>query len=345
MVAGQIAAVVVLLVGVAEWLHRRRCLRVAVLVSGPTGRPPKWTAAAPAVRTLAAAGMAWGLVTLCLVEPKVSRADERGELDFRRLAIVLDVSPSMQLKDSGAGRLQTRARRASDVLANMLRRILLDQVRVSVIAVYSGAKAVVEDTRDIEVVRNILNDLPLEKAFEHGKTELLAGLRAAAEHAGRWPKDSTTLLVVTDGVTVPDSEFPTMPDSVSTSLVIGVGDPRVGRYIDGHQSRQDAFRLRGIARRLGGTYCDCNERDLPAEALAELATALPIRADAQVGRRELALAVTALGGALLALLPVALALFGIGAKSPVARTGVRARSREVPSPTEGGDTCVPELVS
>ena len=45
-----------------------------------------------------------------------------------------------------------------------------------------------------------------------------------------------------------------MPPSVSEVLVVGVGDTRSGKFIDGHVSRQDAPTLRQIAVRLQGEY-------------------------------------------------------------------------------------------
>ncbi len=317
MVVGQITVGVLLLAAIAEWLHWRRIRRVAGLAFGPVDRAPRWTHAVPAIRVLSVTALAWALLTLWRIAPQVAQAPERQRADHQHLILVLDVSPSMQLKDGGPGQAQTRAQRVSDVLMNVFGRILLDQVRISVVAVYSGARPVVEATRDVAVIRNILDDLPLDKAFEHGQTELIAGLREAAERAKPWPPDSTTLMVATDGVTVPDADFPLMPASVATALVIGVGDPRVGRHIDGHQSRQDRFLLRQLARRLGGAYYDCNQKNLPSKALEQLATTMPVRRETELGLREIALGSVGAAAGILALLPVALALFGTGPRAPV----------------------------
>jgi Ca-activated chloride channel family protein len=167
----------------------------------------------------------------------------------------------------------------------------------------------VVDTFDLEVVKNILNDLPLEMAFEPGKTSLIDGLKEAATLARPWQPDSTTLLVVSDGDTVPDSGFPELPRSIGHVLVLGVGS-KPGRNIDGHISRQDASTLRQMATRLRGAYHDVNEKHLPSDQLAALAKALPMRDASAKGRRELALACVAVGATLLSILPVALAFFG-----------------------------------
>jgi hypothetical protein len=59
-----------------------------------------------------------------------------------------------------------------------------------------------------------------------------------------------------------------------------------------------------------GVYHDVNEKHLPSERLAALAKSLPMRDAANKGRRELALAAVGLGAALLAGLPIALAIAG-----------------------------------
>ena len=95
-------------------------------------------------------------------------------------------------------------------------------------------------------------------------------------------------------------------------MVIGVGDARVGKFIDGHQSRQAGMTLRQIATRLGGTYHDANDRNVPTQLIADIAGLLPMKQDAAAGRRELAIAATGVGGTLVAIVPLALALFGTG---------------------------------
>src|SRR5262245_32198068 len=136
------------------------------------------------------------------------------------------------------------------------------------------------------------------------------GLRESVSLARPWAPGSTVLLIVSDGDTVPDTGMPEMPRSIAQSIVIGVGDSRSGRFIDGHQSRQDAATLRQVAGRLRGTYQAANVRHLPSVQRDRLARVLPMKdADAR-GRREMGLAAIALGSLLLAAGPLALALFG-----------------------------------
>lgn len=307
-----VAAGVFALVLVAEFLHSFRVRRLAPLAFGPTRRPRAWVYLVPPVRALACAMLCWGLLTLYLISPRAVGMKQLPEKELKRLMIVLDVSPSMDLTDAGPTMSDTRARRAADLVTSILDRIILEQTRVSVVAVYNGAFPVVIDTRDPAIIRNILRDLPLDYAFDHGKTRLLDGLREAFTIAKPWRERSTTLLLVSDGDTVPDAGMPELPRSIDRTLILGVGDPRGGKYIDGHTSRQDMTTLRQLATRLRGTYHEGNAKHLASETITDLATAIPMKGDQRLGRRELALAAVTTGSVLLALIPLALAVAGTG---------------------------------
>ncbi len=312
-----------LLAALAEWLHGHRCRQVARLAFGPGGQAREWTRFAPVLRVVACGAMTWGFLTLLLVGPHATRSDLTPEGGYRHLILALDVSPSMQLTDAGPEGKQTRARRAGDVLLSLLNRIVTDQVRISIVAFYTDAKRVVVDTFDMEVVKNALDDLPLDLAFDVGKTKLLDGVRESAELAKPWQPGSTTLVVVSDGDTIPDTGMPQSPRSIERALIVGVGDARAGRYIDGHQSRQDVSTLRQLAGRLRGEYFDANEKHLPSALLASLSKALPLSNNHERGRRELALAAVGLGGFGLAGLPVALALWGCAWQAGSSSRGAR----------------------
>ena len=300
--------------GLAEWWHSRRVRRVGRLAFGPLGQARLWTRCAPPVRVLALTAMAWGLVTLFFIRPRTANYDQIPEGGYRHLVIAWDVSPSMQLDDGGFDtskqKKRTRAQRGAKVLLSLFERIALDQVRISIVAFFTGAKPVVVDTHDLNVVKNILDDLPLDRAFDPGKTSVISGIEESAKLAKGWEPDSTTLLVVSDGDTVPDTGLPDLPPSINKVLVAGVGDPRRGVFIDGHMSRQNSRVLRQLARRLGGEYADVNDVQIPTSQLAELAGVRNLVDPGEKGRRELALACLATGAGLLALLPAGLAFFG-----------------------------------
>jgi Ca-activated chloride channel family protein len=160
---------------------------------------------------------------------------------------------------------------------------------------------IVEDTRDADVLANILDDLPLSFAFPAGKTDLFAGLAAAARIARPWRPGSATVLVVTDGDTVPATGLPKMPESVSGVLLVGVGDPTAGKFIDGHMSRQDVATLRQVALRAGGIYHDGNTKQVPTDALATLGMVPRERLLDRLALRDYAILATVVGTVLLAL--------------------------------------------
>lgn len=317
-VAELVALLLVVLGGLAEQLHHGRVRRVALLAFGPEGRPRPWARLAPALRVLAAASLGWGLCTLLLLPPKVHKGDATLPPD-RHLVFVLDVSPSMRLADAGPEGKQTRTARAAEVVRSLMHRLPLERYRTSVVAFYNGAKPVVQETRDLEVVRNVLEDLPMHHAFQKGSTRLADGLVTAAEMIRPWNPKSVLLVVVTDGDSVP-GDLPRLPASVGDVLVLGVGDPRAGKFIDGRHSRQDVANLRQVAARLGGTYHDGNQKHLPSSLVGSLAAGGPSSPLLRLSRREYALLAAGLGAALLALLPLGLHRFG-SAWSP----GVPAR--------------------
>ena len=101
-----------------------------------------------------------------------------------------------------------------------------------------------------------------------------------------------------------------MPASIADVLIVGVGDPRQGSFIDGRMSRQDASTLRQIAARLGGIYHDGNRSTSAPRSLKRL-TVIPRKsAFEQLTRREYALIACGLGASVLAFLPVLLHHFG-----------------------------------
>ncbi len=304
-------SIVVIAAAVAESLHARSVRRVSGLAFGPTGRPAVWARYAPVIRVVSLGALAWGLTTLYLLEAKAHRsAEEIPENEKKHLILVLDVSPSMRLKDAGPERKQTRMHRARDVLDSLFGRVGIRQYLVTVVATYNGAIPVVEKSRDPEVLRNILSDLPMHHAFLKGNTDLFAGLEEAARIAKPLRPKSATLLLVTDGDTVPATGMPKLPMSIANKLVIGIGDSQQGTFIDGRHSRQETSVLRQIAIRLGGVYHDGNERQISSEILRTIAQSGEAASIDKLTRREYALLASAVGAALFALLPLALQRMG-----------------------------------
>ncbi len=305
-----LAMAVGVLSAIAESLHTRRTRRVAPLAFGPTRTPRSWAQPAPLVRMAAITAATWGLATLAMLPPKVHQEVVVDSSDARHIVLVLDVSPSMRLDDAGPTGKQPRLQRVANLMRSFFQRVPMQQYRVSIVAVYSGAKQVVVDTKDMEVVWNILEDLPMHHAFRPGKTELFSGLAEAASLAKTWNPGSTHVIVLSDGDTVPPTGMPQMPAAVSAVLVVGVGDPLSGAFIDGHRSRQESLTLRQIALRLQGTYYDGNQKQIPSDTIAWLTAASQPEPIDEWSQREYALLATACGAFVLALLPVSLHYFG-----------------------------------
>jgi Ca-activated chloride channel family protein len=340
-------------VGLAEWLHARRIGRVRGLLLG-NAAPSVVALAAPWLRVAGFAILTWGLVTLLTIDG-APRGDAAAGKPVRRVLICLDVSPSMHLEDAGPSGLMSRGKRAREVLQSVFDRLDMTTTRVSVVAFYSAAKPVVVDTFDLEVVANILEDLPLEHAFKEGMTNMYSGVREAARIAEPWPPGSAMLIVVSDGDTLPDSMPPTMPRSIVDSLVIGVGNPHRGSQIAGRSSRQDAASLKQLAARLRGVYHDGNAQHLPTSVLAGLRM-LRNEGDRRVALRTVALAATGVGGLFVCGVSPLLAAFGLprgvrraeravtsrlAARSDEQRrntSGPRAVSRTLVGSTSGADT-------
>ncbi len=307
------AAAVVLLGAAAEVIHYRRALRLAPLAFGPRSGGRVLAAVTPVFRVLALGATAWGLTVLFLLAPKSHKAGEIKESEFRHLVLVLDVSRSMEVEDAGPDGKQKRSGRAADLIQSFFGRVLAEKYKTTVVAVASEAKPVVLDTTDREVVRNILTDLPMRHAFKPGETNMFAGLEEAARIAKPWPPGSAIMMVVTDGDTVPATGMPKMPVSFGNNVVlVGVGNPVVGKSLGGHTTRQDASTLRQVANRLNGVYHDGNEKHLTTELISRIDERARSKDTGKWTAREYALLCVGAGTAVLALLPAVLTLVGTG---------------------------------
>ena len=304
---------VVVACALAEWLHARRVRRVAYLAFGPRQRPTWWVRPAGLVRVAAVGLLAWGLLTLLSLDAGVWQSETSVGVapeQKRHLVVALDVSPSMELIDAGPDGKQSRGQRAREVLRSILDRTDLKHTGVTLIAFYNESRPVFIDTFDANVVANVLDDLPVEHAYAPGKTDIYAAVASAAEVAREWPRGSATLVVVSDGDTLPNTDRPELPAAFREVLVLGAGDRYQGKYIDGHTSRQDARSLERLALQLDGTYFDANQKHVPTTELGGL-TSVPLQAGgAEFGTREAALAAVGLGALLLSLISPLLAALG-----------------------------------
>ena len=306
-----IAAAVAVIVVVAEVRHAKRIAAIKHLAFGPSGKAARWTRLVPMFRVLGAGLACWGFLSLWLVvEARVHKSGMLDESDYRHLILVVDVSPSMQLEDAGPEGKQTRRQRVSDIVESLFNRIPMRQFKVSLIAVYSDAKPILEDSKDHEVVRHILERMPMWHAFKPGKTDLMAGVSQAAEMAKPWKARSTHVLVLTDGDTVPAAGMPKMLASVDQFVVVGVGNPNTGTFIHGHQSRQDVNTLRQVANRLRGVFHNGNQKHLSSQMVSRFVEIQDNRKSKPWTRREWALIACIVGSTILAVIPLMLHYLG-----------------------------------
>lgn len=328
-----VGLVFALLLAVAEFLHWRRLQRIGTLAFGPTGQPSFWVKCLPFVRTLAGTLLACSLTVLAFAKPISHRKDGK-EVAFEKMKhviIVLDVSPSMRLEDAGQKNDKSRMRRAREVMESYFQRVPMSEFRVTVIAVYTDAFPVVKDTKDPAVVRNILNDLPMHFAFVPGETDLFAGIKKAAEVARGWRPRSATMIMVTDGDTVPATGMPRLPASIADVVVVGVGDAKKGSFINGKNSRQDVSTLRQIAARLGGVYHNGNEKHLSTSLIERLTTQMDGESKVQLTLRELALFAAGVSILILAAIPFASHYFGTSWQPGIRRFPDESRTTPVNS--------------
>jgi Ca-activated chloride channel family protein len=311
----------------AEWLHARRVRRLARLAFGPESRPRTWTKAAPPLRVLALTAVVWSLIVLMAFEGS-SRTHERNVAATRHLMVLLDVSPSMQLQDAGERGTEKRAARAAELLRSVMERAPSDEVKITMACFYTDAMLLAKECSDREVIWNFADNLPLHIAYRPGKTDLVKSLNSAGELVKDYPRKTTTVLVLTDGDTVPNSGLKPMPSAVSEIIFAGVGDATHGAFIDGHLSRQDNASLSQLARRLGGQYHNGNMKQVPSEMLRRLIAPDERSEKFKLNVRVLAISALASGTAILCLLPLLLEYFG-SAWKPVLRVATQKRGLEV----------------
>ena len=302
------ALLVLLLSALAEALHARRVRVAARLAFGPEGASRGWTIIAPLLRCIALAAFAWGLAVMWQLHQAAKDGKPADTKEPVRLVFVADLSPSMYLKDAGLEGKQTRQERMREEVETVLMRVGGD-LRYGVIGFYTEAHSVVMDARDPELVRNVFNGLPLQYVMKAGSTDLGTAINAAVKMVDGMPAQTVRLVVFTDGDTIPLQPILPRPKSVKDVLVLGVGNPRKGTFIAGHQSRQDAEVLATVARSLRGSYFDVNEKHLPTAALGDLVQRTPLPKSG-LDLAQWAVLAMALGSAILALLPVALQYAG-----------------------------------
>jgi Ca-activated chloride channel family protein len=302
------ATTVLLLVSLAEWIHAQRIRVTAQLAFGPSGAAA-WTNVVPSLRVVGLTAFTWGVVTLLMLKieaPDDATAMERHDAEATRLVFVADLSPSIFLQDSGPDGTLTRHARMREVVEGILQRVS-GNLRFGVIGFYTDSLPVVMEARDPELVRNVFNGLPLTYAMPVGQTDLGTAVNRSLEIVADFPKSSTRVIILTDGDSVPLAPINPRPTSVRELLVLGIGNPHKGSFIDGHQSEADT--LHRVATSVLGAYHDVNDKHLATEALGDLVVPLALPHQGLTLAQWAVLAVV-LGAFIHAFIPVALEFFG-----------------------------------
>ena len=303
-----------LVAALGEWLHARRVARTGRLTFGAAGAPRAWTKAAPFLRVPALAALAWALVTLFSYDHALREGGEN-DVSKRRMLVLLDVSPSMYLADAGVRGDEPRRVRGYKVLKSILDRMPDKNVLYTVAGFYTEARPMVKDCRERALVLHFAGETPFALTFEPGKSDLLKSLNKAGELVKEHPGKTTTVLVISDGDSVPPKGLNPMPGSVDKIYFLGVGDSAKGTAIDGHVSRQDKDSLNQLARRLGGEYHNCNRMSVPEEVIGKIAEHAAAEGPVRTDRRFVALVLAAFSTVLLVLLPPALEYAGAPGRS------------------------------
>lgn len=305
-----IAAAAIVLAAFAEWLHARRVARVSRLAFGPAGRPAAWVAIAPVVRVLGISAAAWGAAVLYQYDP-VGGDQTPAPRASKQLLIALDVSPSMLIKDAGPETEKvTRSMRAGALVQGILDRLDMKETRITLVAFYTKALTVLQDSTDKNIIANMFDGLQLHVAFEGGPTDLASGVNASLEIAKPWARRSTTLVIISDGDAKSTLGAVNLPPAIADTIVIGVGDPFKATLVSGHSSKQETWSLKQLAARLNGTYHEGNRLHLPSEVLKKLSMISPNPGEA-MGVRDAGLLALAIGSGMTALIGPALMLAGL----------------------------------
>lgn len=307
--AAPAAVITAVIATVGEWLHARRVARTGRLTFGSAGAPRAWTKAVPFLRVPALASLVWALATLGSYDHSL-RGGGDDPASKRRMLVLLDVSPSMYLTDAGENGTEARRVRGYKVLKSILDRMPDKNVLYTVAGFYSEARLMVKDCRERGVVLHFAGETPFALTFDPGKSDLLKSLNKAGDLVKEHPAKTTTVLVISDGDSVPPKGLNPMPSSVDKIYFLGVGDTGRGVSIDGHVSRQDKESLSQLARRLGGEYHNCNRMRVPDAVLDAIATRAAAEGPMQIDRRLFALLVAVVSAALIGLLPIALEYAG-----------------------------------
>ena len=195
-------------------LHARRCRRLARLAFGPERRPGSGRCSAPVLRVAAVAALAWGLVTLIELPPKVHVAEFIPDKERRHVLIVLDVSPSMRFKDAGPERQpepdEARARRDGVVLRAVPVELYL---LASWLATTAPSRS--SSTPKISKSSETSSATPAASCLHLRQDRPLLGPGRGGQDRQPVAAQEYLLFMLSDGDTVAGTGMPSMPASIA----------------------------------------------------------------------------------------------------------------------------------
>jgi Ca-activated chloride channel family protein len=203
------------------------------------------------------------LVVGALARPQSARLTDRVEHEGIDIAIVLDLSESMQAPDVFPSRIEA----AKAVIDDFVRRRPRD--RIAVVAFGATASTVAPLTIDHDVVRGLVNRLELG-VVDGTRTAIGAGLGVALNRLEESSAESRVVVLVTDGV---HNAGGISPDTVAEEAArrgIGVYTVLMGKH--GNQGPQsiDSAQLERIAAVTGGFAYTAEDREALATTFQDL---------------------------------------------------------------------------
>jgi hypothetical protein len=305
-----ITVLVVLSAVLAEFVHWRRCRRIARMEFATPRDGLAVVTVAAVARVVGIALTAPSLLLLwessSVIRNSMGAVASEGELD--RMIVIMDASKSMNLQDAGPNAKDTRASRARELIYYLVSQAQR-MPRTTLMAFGDATLPVVYDSKDWDVLSNVLLRQYYTTAFKSDKTNIDHAVQESVEKARDWIPRSTIAVLLTDGESEPTRKSFDVPRSIRHFLVLGVGS-KEGRPIGQglrEVSRLDEENLLRVAKLVGGKYFDAT-REMPPVDYVHQVLPPPPPAVPKKTRRDVPLSLFAMGVLILGLTPIALSL-------------------------------------
>ena len=276
---------------------RRRGIRFSALARLPSHASGWRAKVAAATPYFLIAGLA--LLTLAAARPRTSLAREKKSVDAIAIAMVVDVSGSMDALDltpkgERFSRKTTRLAVVKNLFAEFVEKRPDDLIGLVTFGGYASTRSPL--TADHAALLNVLKGVEIPSialdaqgnpiSQDEQMTAIGDGLATALARLKEAKPKSKVVILLSDGVSNTGAVEPDAAADAAAKMgvkvyAIGVGTrsrrtPIFGRDIFGRTTIQyadmtfDEKQLKSIAKRTGGTYFPVNDRDSLAKALDEI---------------------------------------------------------------------------